>query len=185
MGLNCLSTTWCSHASVRHTFWNDTWSLESGLFVGSKTGAFWNLVSAATWDVWFEFRQGRDVELSRQATWWPRGPHTDPRQNAKLVFALCRTAFLQMRTKARTGHSPFLETHLQGRRGDPCQLEAGAYFSQFFEKVKICTRRWWQSLTRLRSCGHLLPDSSCGPRSFRRPSCRFCILIWVEQFWTA
>lgn len=87
--------------------------------------------------MWFEFRQGRDVELSRQATWWPRGPHTDPRQNAKLVFALCRTAFLQMGTKARTGHSPFLETHLQGRRGDPCQLEAGVYFSPFFRKSKI------------------------------------------------
>ena len=29
-------------------------------------------------------------------------------------------------------------------------------------------RRWWQSLTRLRFCGHLFLDCSCGPKSLRR-----------------
>lgn len=33
-------------------------------------------------------------------------------------------------------------------------------------------RRWWQSLTRLRFCGHLFLDCSCGPKSFRRLGAR-------------
>ena len=77
---------WGRHSEMIHEVWSPV------CLLAPKLGHFGTVLSAATWEVWFEFRQGRLVEWSRQATWWPRGPHTDPRQNEKLVFALCLLA---------------------------------------------------------------------------------------------